>query len=118
MNVQVIGRTPDCGGKTVGIAGDNLTERVRFQLDREPDGRMYIKLQPPSGDPFRSELTVSGTEAVWEVEAAAVASAGTLECQLMTENTEYTPPRVWQSERFSLNVLESLGYEKAETQEV
>ena len=117
MNVQVIGRAVDCGGKVIGVAGDHRAEKVRFRFDREPNGKAYIKLRPPSGDPFRTELTVDGTEAVWEVDRQAAASAGTLTCQLLTENGDYSPPWVWQSEKFTLTVLESLPYQKADAEE-
>lgn len=117
MNVQITERAVDCNGKVIGIAGDHRAEKVRFQFDREPNGKVYVKLQPPSGDPFRTELSVNGMEAVWLVEQNAVSSAGTLLCQLITEDDEYSPPHIWQSETFELTVLESLSLEKTEEEQ-
>ena len=114
MIVQVIGRAVGCEGGVLAAAGDNNTERLRFQFDREPVGKVYIKVQPPAGAPFREELAVSGAEAVWMVGQAAAASAGTVVCQLLMEDTAFSPARVWQSEQFRLTVLESLPLENEE----
>ena len=107
MTLRVMERKVEADGKAVGVKGDHLSETVRFLFDREPFGTVYLKVSVGS---YKAKLLLETTDnvAVWNVAGTALNTVGSMSCQLQMENDALNPKQVWQSEVFTLTVLNTL----------
>lgn len=88
----------------IGVCGDNLSERIRFELNGTPQGKVFLKLD--YGE-YKDKLPLNSVDgaAVWEVERKTLKHAGKLFAQLQIEAGDGV---VWQSRRFVLNCFAAI----------